>query len=136
MIVELKKTKLTKSIVDQSLRGSESLMWDRNDYSILGWVMIKGMRLVLLYNHVTHQIVKLNWISDARFRSINYNQFLIDENNLKFQPMYEIYMYFSDLHGGYTIKQPEGVTEEQFKVIHQKMCEFIEIEKELEQIYL
>lgn len=66
MDVILKKTKITKSIIDQSLRGSYGLHYNWEGYDILGWVGIKKAkeyyRWTLLYKRNTHQIIKIPYI--------------------------------------------------------------------------
>lgn len=63
MEVILKRTKITKSIVDQSLFGNNKLYLGHPNYEVLGWCSIlKGKfryNYILLYCKVTNVTVKL-----------------------------------------------------------------------------
>jgi hypothetical protein len=65
MDVLLKKTKITKSILDQSLSGNSSLYLGHPNYEVLGWCsVLKGKyryNYILLYNKAGNTIVKLNY---------------------------------------------------------------------------
>jgi hypothetical protein len=63
MEVVLKRTKITKSIIEQSLHGNNSLYLGHPNYDVLGWCrVIKGKfrhNYILLYRKVDSTIVKL-----------------------------------------------------------------------------
>lgn len=85
MEVILKKTKITKSIIDQSLRGSYGLHYSWEGYDILGWVGIKRAkeyyRWTLLYKRNTQQIIKIPYIdSKTRVESFREGTQLSDGN--------------------------------------------------------
>jgi len=65
MEVLLKKTKITKSILGQSLSGNNSLYLGHPNYEVLGWCsIIKGKfrhNYILLYDKIDNTIVKLNY---------------------------------------------------------------------------
>lgn len=65
MEVLLKKTKITKSILEQSLSGNSSLYLGHPNYEVLGWCsIIKGKfrhNYILLYDKIDNTIVKLNY---------------------------------------------------------------------------
>lgn len=63
MEVQLKRTKITKSIVDQSLVGHNRLYLGNTNYNVLGWCsVIKGKfrhNYILLYCKLDNTVVKL-----------------------------------------------------------------------------
>lgn len=65
MEVLLKKTKITKSILEQSLSGNNSLYLGHPNYEVLGWCsIIKGKfryNYILLYDKIVNTIVKLTY---------------------------------------------------------------------------
>lgn len=66
MIVELKKTKITKSIVMQSLRAKDERYYSHFNYNVLGWCLISGKRperLILLYDRIKNNILTLPYIN-------------------------------------------------------------------------
>jgi len=65
MEVILKKTKITKGIVEQSLLGSYTLIYSYHAYDLLGWCVYKNKRYFLLYHRDSKQISKLPYISQT-----------------------------------------------------------------------
>ena len=65
MEVILKKTKITKSILEQSLSGNNNLYLGHPNYEVLGWCsIIKGKfryDYILLYKKTDNTIVKINY---------------------------------------------------------------------------
>lgn len=65
MEVILKRTKITKSILEQSLLGNSSLYLGHQNYNVLGWCsVIKGKfrhNYILLYDKIYNTIVKLDY---------------------------------------------------------------------------
>lgn len=65
MEVILRKTKITKSIVDQSLPGNNRLYLGHPNYEVLGWCsMLKGKfryNYILLYDKAGNSVLKLNY---------------------------------------------------------------------------
>ena len=72
MEVLLRKTKITKSIVDQSLLGTNKLYLGHPNYEVLGWCStLKGKyryNYILLYNKAGNTITRLNY---PEYRNIN-----------------------------------------------------------------
>ena len=76
MEVHLKKTKITKSIIKQSLPASLTVFRDLNSTHVLGWCLLEGKRIVLLYNVITNQVMTARY---TPFFGSKY-QFLKKEN--------------------------------------------------------
>ena len=57
MEVQLKKTKITKSIIKQSLPASLTVFRNLNSIDVLGWCLLDGKKIVLLYNTITNQVM-------------------------------------------------------------------------------
>lgn len=57
MEVQLKKTKITKSIIKQSLPASLTVFRNLNSIEVLGWCLLDGKKIVLLYNTITNQVM-------------------------------------------------------------------------------
>lgn len=67
MEVVLKRTKITKSILDQSVYASKE-SYIKDIEKILGWCMYKGNRLILLYDKHTSQILKLDYVDKLGYK--------------------------------------------------------------------
>ena len=107
MEVILKKTKITKSIVNQSLTGSYSLFLSWNNYDILGWCLMDGkykVRYILLYNRVKQTVVKLPYINNNDYEITSRNEQLEGESRgcYRFPIVYRLQASFSDFNGRYT----------------------------------
>jgi hypothetical protein len=65
MEVILKRTKITKSILDQSLLGNSKLYLGHPNYDVLGWCSIlKGKfryNYILLYDKASNTVVRLHY---------------------------------------------------------------------------
>jgi hypothetical protein len=57
MEVQLKKTKITKSIIKQSLPTSLLVFRNLNFMDVLGWCLLDGKKITLLYNWATNQVM-------------------------------------------------------------------------------
>lgn len=57
MEVQLKKTKITKSIIKQSLPAPLTVFRNLNFMDVLGWCFLDGKKIVLLYNSATNQVM-------------------------------------------------------------------------------
>ena len=57
MEVRLKKSKITKSIIKQSLPASLTVFRNLNSIDVLGWCLLDGKKIVLLYNTITNQVM-------------------------------------------------------------------------------
>jgi len=75
MEVLLKKAKITKSVIAQSLLGGYSLYLGHPNYEVLGWCnFIDGKnsrRYILLYNKAESAIVKLHAVREGDFEIIS-----------------------------------------------------------------
>lgn len=75
MDVVLKKVKVTKSVIAQSLLGQNYLLFGHPNYDILGWCYFiagkNSRRYILLYDKADHVIVKLHYIKDADIEIIS-----------------------------------------------------------------
>jgi hypothetical protein len=76
MEVQLKKTKITKSIIKQSLPAALTVFRNLNHIDVLGWCLLDGKKIVLLYNRTTNQVMTARY---TPFFGSKY-QFLKKEN--------------------------------------------------------
>lgn len=139
MEVELKKTKITKSIVEQSLSGSYNLMHQNHNYDILGWCLIKKIRKVLLYNRLTNQILTLPYVKffgdDIKIEEKGEQR--SDGNGGWIYPnIKKIRIYFCDLSACTYISQDENQTFEDMENIFTKVKDFYKQVNQKGQIYL
>ena len=142
MIVELKKTKITNSIVNQSLSASCRLYYDWENYNILGWCLIKSgkqlIRFVLLQNIKTGQILKLVYFStveDIKLKKENVQRGS-NEEGFTFLSVYQISIYFYDVSRTIPILRQSEQTDKEMEDIVEKIKEFYNIVREKGQIYL
>jgi hypothetical protein len=61
MEILLKKTKITKAILEQivSTNYTECQEYSKNPDSILGWCIVKDVRWVIFYNQISNKVSKL-----------------------------------------------------------------------------
>lgn len=78
MIVELKKVKITKSILSQL---TSPMFKDISNYEVLGWVFDKS-KYILLYNKETKTLSKMRVLFGLRIDSHKPNQVLYTQNGL------------------------------------------------------
>ena len=75
MEVLLKKAKITKSVIAQSLLGGYSLYLGHPNYEVLGWCnFIDGKnsrRYILLYNKAESAIVKLHAVREGEYEIVS-----------------------------------------------------------------
>ena len=89
MIVEIKKTKLTKSIISQiSLASCKDL--ESSQFEVIGWCVNKG-KWIILYNPITNELRKYYFITDI-LRGFNEKKFYV---NVKFGTLYVSVTYTS-----------------------------------------
>lgn len=141
MVVELKKTKITKSIVDQSLLGNYNLYYNWDNYNILGWCLMRkskhSYRYVLLYNNLSKSIVKLKYILKDSHVELSKNRVkkAIIEGRYIYPELTSIKIYFIDFSDSQFIFQQTDESEDIISLFN-KVKEFI-AEVELKgQIYL
>jgi hypothetical protein len=69
MEVLLKKVKITKSVIQQSLMGDRGLYLGHPNYEILGWCYFihgkNSRRYILLYDKADNVIIKLHFITEG-----------------------------------------------------------------------
>lgn len=141
MIVELKKTKITKSIVQQSLLGSYSLFYNWEGYDVLGWCLVKtkhNIRWTLLYKRISNQIIILPYISNHKKLEIIEKtvQKQNPEGGYSFPLILFIKVYCNDLNSTITILEQTTETNEQMNEKFNKCKEFLTIVNQKGQIYL
>lgn len=103
MVVELKKTKVTKSIVMQSLGANDERYFNHFNYDILGWCLINGKRnerLILLYDRIKNSIITLPCTSKLSEGEITSRGEQRDDGKggYIFPTVYRLYIYLPDLH--------------------------------------
>ena len=144
MEVVLKKTKITKSIVEQSLSGNYSLMYEKLDnYTILGWCSHKTgkytIRRVLLYNKLNNFIIKLPYSSPEKI-TIKEEIVQRDDKNCKggyvFPVVKIIIVQYPDLNNSLRLEQREDETYEDMEEKLKNIKDFYRIVNEKGQIYL
>jgi hypothetical protein len=138
MEVELKKSKITKSIVDQSLIGSYSIFYNQEGYDVLGWCFIKNLRYVLLYKRLTNQIIKLPYvvhISDIKFYKER-TQKGSSDGGYTFPEIYYLKAYCSDFRNTIPILIQNTETDEQMETYHKNVTMFVTLVNLKGQIYL
>lgn len=140
MIVELKKTKITKSIVEQSLSADYGILY--KDYTVLGWCVLKlgkkSYRKSLVYNNSLNTILAFNYIEKAsdieiknhiRQKSDNNGGWLyLDENKIN--------IYYRDLNNIISYGQTESMSIEDMEKFFEKLRDFCQLINEKGQIYL
>lgn len=143
MEVVLKKSKITKSIIDQSLRGLYSLYYSWDGYEILGWVGIKKSkeyyRWTLLYKKATQQIIKIPYIdNESRIKIVKKSKQLRDGNQgWIFPELLYIQISFPDRFSGFENHQDYPTeTDEEMNDKFEKLKEHIRIVNEKGQIYI
>ena len=144
MIIELKKTKITKSIVDQSLHGKSNLFYKwENNYDILGWCMIKVkrgyIRYNLLYHRVDNQIIKLPYIiSETRDIEL-YKESVqrpLKDGGYEYPYVYKLKLRWVDFNNSQIILEQTTETDEKMQELFQKVKDFKHIIEQKGQIYL
>jgi len=139
MIVELKKTKITKSILEQSMIGASYLYLNNFNYDILGWCIgRKNVRYILLYHRDFKIITKLHYINSTK--AVELVEEKVDErwltNNCKYPEGKTIKAYLSDINTNITILtqtvESNDLMEQHFKNLKQ----FIQKVKTAGQIYI
>lgn len=144
MEVILKKTKITKSIVEQSLSGSLSLTYEKlENHDILGWCIVKkgkyAYRLVLIYNNKTNQLFKLNYTAGTGDRILMTEESVQRSDNKGgyiFPVVKKIKILYPDLNNSSIIEQREDETYEDMEEKLKSIRDFYKIVNEKGQIYL
>ena len=144
MIVELKKTKITKSIVDQSLSGRYSLFYNyQNSCDILGWCMIKSKKGYIRYNLLYHrndkQILKLPYIVNEKKDIELYKEGVqrgSNEGGWVFPIVYKLKVRWTDFNNSQVILEQTEETDEKMEKLFQEVKDFAHVVNQKGQIYL
>lgn len=142
MTVELKKTKITTSIVNQSLLGNYSLFYNCEGYDMLGWCLIKAkkgyVRYNILYRRATNQIIKLPYIlKDSHIELIKESVQRSDNNGGYIYPtVYKLKIHWYDFNNTQAIKEQFEETDEYMEELFKKVKGFRFITEQKGQIYL
>ena len=122
MEVVLKKTKITKSIVNQALQGSDNLYFNMCNYNILGWCLITGKRnerWILLYDTIKNTLVRLpyaqNLSESDEIRSRN-EQTADLQGGYIYPEVFRLYTYLIDQHKTHQV----ACSKEESEIISQK----------------
>lgn len=71
MEVQLKKTKISKSILSQTVRCSDI---DLTNGDVLGWCIFKNLKYIVIYRHDINQLSKFPLFRDIEFgNNYHYN---------------------------------------------------------------
>jgi len=145
MVVELKKCKITKSIVDQSLNGGYKLFYDwERSYDILGWCIFKTTKRYLRYNLLYHrndnQIIKLPYIvnKDKDIELFKESVQRKSEDNIGYiyPNVYKLRLRWTDFNNSQIILEQTNQTDETMQELFQKVKDFKHIVEQKGQIYL
>lgn len=143
MIVELKRTKVTKSIVDQSLMGRYRLFYDwETFYDVLGWCMIKSgksyLRYVLLYYRIDNRIIKLPFILlDKDIELYKEGVQRGDgKNGYTFPIVYKLKVRWANFNNSQLLVEQTDETDEQMEALFLKVKQFKKLVEQKGQIYL
>ncbi len=141
MEVHLKKTKITKSIIKQSLPASLTVFRNLNSIHVLGWCLLDGKKIVLLYNVITNQVMTARY---TPFFGSKY-QFLKKESVQR--PNSEIggwdfpevnVLYIEDEEGNQVLRweQSENMSDEDMKKILEQAKDYAKKIAQAGQIYI
>jgi len=143
MLVELKKVKITKSVVDQSLLGSSYLYFGHPNYNILGWCVTrrKGsmLRYILLYDKLANTVVRLRHVvsvKDIMMEKTNFQEPVVG-GGYTYTTRYVIKVHCQDFNNTHIIRtqsphESDKVMEEAF--VH--LRDFIKAVNSAGQIYI
>jgi len=140
MEVLLKKTKITKSVVNQTLLGDSSLYTDWSEfYDILGWCLISGKRderWILLYHRTKNTLLRLPYIqklSEGELVSRNEQQ-SDNKGGYIYPKVYRLYTYQIDRSRTACISW----SEDESKILgeKEKLHEFIKTVNQKGQIFI
>ncbi|MCK9446788.1 hypothetical protein M0Q50_08015 [bacterium] len=134
-----KSTKITKSIIDQTVIGSSYLYYDNKDYDILGWCVNNKHMYIILYNRISNTLVKLYRImseNDITLESNNENIFNINTNNYEYYTYKTLKIYSASCKYSFNFKQTKEETDEDMEIFYNKSKLFIAEVNEKGQFYL
>lgn len=140
MVIELKKGKITMSIMKQILNGHYSLYYKHEDYDILGWCVVKNLRYYVLQNKETKQLLKLPYVlnieKDLTFKK-EVKQISNNNREYRWPELYTIKLYAYDFRNTMPIYcQDETETDEQAEMIFNLVKKFLTHAEQIGQFYL
>lgn len=141
MEVLIRKTKITKSIVKQSLQANLEIFKNLNNYDVLGWCLVDNRKIVLIYDRLTQQILTYRYtpFSTGKYQYLK-REGVQREDKINggwiFPEVLFLYIEFTELNSHFKIEQKEGVTDEDMKLMLQKAQEFARTIARAGQIYL
>lgn len=127
MEVILKRTKITKAIFAQILRGENSLFVQPGDYKVLGWVLVnKGKnfyRSILLYTEAENKLLKLPFSSVSKIKNESKNRQESDGNGgYVFPKVHFLKLYLPDYNNEITIFESKVEAEVKEMETRLKLC--------------
>jgi hypothetical protein len=127
MEVILKRTKITKAIFGQIIRGKNSLFVQPGDFKILGWVLVnKGntfYRSIILYNEAESKLLKLPFSSVSKIKKEGKNRQESDGNGgYIFPKVYFLKLYLPDYNQEITIFESKVEAELKEMETRLKLC--------------
>lgn len=139
MVIELKKCKITTSIMRQTLTGNYRLYYQNEDYDIFGWCVFKNLRYYVLQHKETKQLLKIPYIlSIDRDLIIKKDtvQMSNDNGGYRYIDLHRIKVYAADFRHTTTIySQGENETDEQVEMIFNLVKQFLTHAEQIGQFY-
>lgn len=140
MEVKLKKTKITKSILDQSFKGSWDLFYNWEGYDILGFCFYNKILTPILYKRVTNQVIVMDSLIDIKQIELKKETVQIPDSNYKnsylFPLKYRIYIHFPNYKYPIPIFTQNEESDEQVEDMVQKIKIFVNTLKSKGQFYI
>jgi hypothetical protein len=141
MEVLLKKTKITKSIINQSLPAPiDAFLRTDFHYDVLGWCMYNGKKIVLLYERATNQVrtyfytpsfgKKYQFLERARVQRPDVN------GGWVFPEVYILNILAEGERPAYRHEQKESETDEKMKEMEEKAMKYAVRVAQAGQIYI
>lgn len=139
MNIELKKYKITSSIINQTLIGNYRLYYKNSDYDILGWCLFKKLRYAILYNRKSTQLLKLPYINNCVDLTFKKEGVQLSNNNggYRFPYLYRLKAYATDFKNSFPIySQTEEESDEYAESIFNDVKSFVLKVNQIGQFYL
>jgi hypothetical protein len=139
MNLELKKYKITSSIINQTLLGSYKLFYNSQGYDILGWCLVKKLRYYVLQNRETKQLLKLPYVENNRdltFKKVGV-QIPDEDGGYRFPYLYLLKAHAKDFRNTFLVyHQSETESDEYAEGVFNKTKDFIFKANQIGQFYL
>lgn len=139
MNIELKKYKITLSIINQTLLGNYKLFYSYEEYDILGWCIVKNLRYYILQNRNTKQLLKLPYVENYKDLTFQKEGMQVSDKNGGYTVLYLhiLKAYAKDFKNTFPIyRQLETESDEYAETIFNKTKEFIFKVNQIGQFYL